>query len=247
MADACNAVVTALQTYASDSDVSEFACRAIYNLCYDEKNVKDLGKKGACAWVVAVLQKHADKSTVVTQACLAIHGLAVRVKNERIHPGNTRKLVEKGAIETVVAVMQKFPQNAEVQQAAALAIASLGRLEPNRILLGSGGACELIITGMNNHSSNGEVIGKLALAVEVLATKSETHTAKVLYLKIQSWAYGLIYGIVFFLSSRMEALWKYCYNHCPKMKRIQVRSVLFYDISYSCCNPHSSISYLSCM
>lgn len=54
----------------------------------------------------------------------------------------------------------------------------MGRLEANRNKLGSLGACELIVTALNNHSSNGVVVGKLALAVEVLSQGSEAHKAK---------------------------------------------------------------------
>jgi hypothetical protein len=177
-ADACEAIVRALRTYTADAEVAEYACRAIYHMCYENNNVKEFGKKGACGLVVSVLQNHGNKASVVAQACLAIHALAVKIKIDKVHAGNTRKLVEKKAIEAVVEVMQKYPSNAEVQQAAAMAVTSLGRLESNRNALGSANACELVMTGMDNHASNGAVMGKLALAVEVLSTGSDQHKAK---------------------------------------------------------------------
>lgn len=177
-ANACDAVVNALRTYTTDPDIAEYACRAIYHLCYENNNVKEFGKKGACGLVVGVLQSHGNKASVVSQACLAIHALAVKIKIDKVHSGNTRKLVEKKAIEAVVGVMQKYPSNAEVQQSAAMAVASLGRLDANRNALGAANACELIMTGMDNHALNGAVMGKLALAVEVLSTGSDEHKAK---------------------------------------------------------------------
>ena len=177
-ANACVAVVAALKIHAADSLSAQYLSRAIYNLCYDSKNVSELGAKAACGLVVAVLQTHANKGPVVAQACLAIHGLAVKCQNDRVHNGNTRKLVNKGAINVVISVMQKFPTSAEVQEACALAFTSLGRLEPNRITLGLGGACELIIAGMKQHQLNGNVIGKLALAVDILSQNIDTHKIK---------------------------------------------------------------------
>jgi len=175
---ACSAIVKALKTHAADALVAEYTCRAIYNLCYETSNVALLGKEAACGLVVAVLQTHANNTAVVAQACLAIHGLAVKYKIDKVHSGNTRKLVTKGAIEVTIAVMQKFPTNAEVQLACALAISSLGRLDENRDKLGQAGACELIVASINQHSSNGMVVGKLALAVDVLSQGSDVHKKK---------------------------------------------------------------------
>lgn len=162
------AVVRALKLHMSTADVARFSCRAIYNLCFMDYNVSELGSNAACSLVVNALQTHLSDVEVASQACLAIHGLAVKVNQDRIHNGNTRKLVAKGAIENVLVAMQIYPTNQLLQQSCALAIASLGKIEVNRNSLSSKGACELIVSALSNHSNTGSVVGKLCLAIEVL-------------------------------------------------------------------------------
>jgi hypothetical protein len=41
-AGACNTIVTALKTWAADPEIAEYACRAIYNFCFDVKNIAGL-------------------------------------------------------------------------------------------------------------------------------------------------------------------------------------------------------------
>eukprot|EP01038_Epipyxis_sp_PR26KG_P004281 gene4281-6066_t len=168
-ASGCQSLVNALRIHAKSAGVAENACRAIYNLCADNQNVSDFGKKGSPQLVVAVLQEHASNAAVVTQALLAVHSLAVKTSSDLVHKGNTRKLVDKGAVEVVVSVMQMFRSNPNVQRAGAMAIASLGRLSENCEKLGAAGGCDLLFNAFKGHISNAPVVGKIALAIDVLS------------------------------------------------------------------------------
>jgi hypothetical protein len=119
---ACRVIIDTLRIHISNPQVAENVCRAIFNLCSENVNVKDLGANDGCGLVVKVIQDHASKPSVVTQALLAIAGLAVKFKSDKVHKGNTRKLVDKGAIEIIVAVMQKFADKEDVQRAAGILI-----------------------------------------------------------------------------------------------------------------------------
>ncbi len=172
------AIVDLLGLHAKTADIVENCCRAIYNLCEDGNNVSELGKNGACGLVVQALQTHANSPTVITQTLLAIAGLAVKLKNDKVHKGNTRKLVEQGAIENIVAVMQKFADQESVQRAAGMAITSLARLEANRLKLGQVGACELVCHAIQLHINSAQVVSKLSLAIDALAMDSDPNKAK---------------------------------------------------------------------
>lgn len=182
-AGACKAITDTLRTHAKNPLVAENACRAIYNLCAENVNVKDLGANDACGLVVMILQEHANKSNVIAQALLATAGLAVKAKSDKVHKGNTRKLVDKGAIEIIVAVMQKFADKEDVQRAAGSAISSLARLEVNRNKFGIAGACELVSNSIQLHLSSAPVVAKLAGAVDVLCTNSVQNRGKFSALK----------------------------------------------------------------
>jgi hypothetical protein len=177
-AGACKAITDTLKTRAKHPQVAENACRAIYNLCAENVNVKELGNHDAPGLVVTTLQEHASKSNVVTQALLAISGLSVKSKSDKVHKGNTRKLVEKGAIEIIVKVMQKFQDREDVQRAASMAIAALARTEVNRSKFGAVGACELISNAFQLHISSAPCVTKLAAAVDVLCTNSIPNKGK---------------------------------------------------------------------
>jgi hypothetical protein len=174
----CANVVIALRTHAVDALVAEYACRAIFQLSADNANVTEFSKTNVCKLVVAVLQAHAEESGVVSQSCLAISGLAVKSKTDKVHRKNTDRLVKNNAIENIVVALRKYPKHASVQRAGAMAITSLARLDENRQRLGEAGACDLLITSLQNHGGDENVAEKIALAIDALSQRNEVNLHK---------------------------------------------------------------------
>lgn len=177
-AGACAALVTALKMHGMDPFTAEYGFRAIYNICTDNANVSELGSKGACGLVAAGLQRHVGSPAVVTQACFAVYALAVKMKNDRVHQGNTRKLVTKGAIESVILIMKKYPREVELTRAGALALSSLARVDINREKLGAEGAVEVVLLSFKHHAKSEGVLTALAIATDRLCQDSSANKIK---------------------------------------------------------------------
>ena len=179
----CEAVTRALIMHTRDSvEVAQLGCRAIGSLANREEadvtgkaNLERLRLCGAIEAVVVALRTHEACAEVAEFSCRAMHHLGYDTRN--ISP-----LGKVGACEMAVAALKKHIANDLVVRQAFMAIYSLATRyngieherrvhERNMTKLVSSGVLAAVVTALEKHKSNAQVMSAGAMAVSSLARK----------------------------------------------------------------------------
>lgn len=168
-----DAITAMIQAHANTEGVSEFGCRAIYQLTRVGGGVyARMRTAGLLETTVGAIQRQAMSEVVAEYGPLALGALAA-------DPDNLYRLIGAGAGAAMVSGLRQHKKSAAVVSRTSYAIHYLAQGDNNVSWLGACGTCEAIIPALDLHTEGNAVVAHMGCrAIGSLAYHDEGNINK---------------------------------------------------------------------
>lgn len=179
-ANACVALVTALNVHMKSLDVTTLTCWAIWMVAVNNaENKAQLAAAGACEALVHALNTHNEDVDLSLYACGSIGNLAAVNANREL-------LAHAGACEILCSTLSTHLNDSGVVEKASAAIANISMNNAgNKTLLGAADVCPLLMKALETHMNDPLIVQQICGAISFVAVENAENKSKFVSLHIK--------------------------------------------------------------